>query len=103
MSQRFVDGFTYADGTPLKVGYYEFDENSKMIINNGVVGDYFYKNNVRLNAYQLVEFDGNYYFINDSHKLAKNKRIYLSQRFIEGIDLKVGYYNFDENGKMIIE
>ena len=102
LSQSFVEGFTYADGTPLKVGYYEFDENGKMVILNGPVGDYFYKNNVRLNAYQLVEYEGNYYFINDSHKLAKNKRLYMSQIFVEGTDLKVGYYEFDENGKLII-
>ncbi len=103
LSQRFVDGFTYADGTPLKVGYYEFDENGKMVILNGPVGDYFYENNVRLNAYQLVEYEGNYYFINDSHKLAKNKKLYMSQRFVEGTDLKVGYYDFDADGKIIIE
>ncbi len=103
LSQNFVEGFTYADGTPLKVGYYEFDENGKMVILDGPVGDYFYKNNVRLNAYQLVKYKGDYYFINDSHKLAKNKRLYMSQRFVEGTDLKVGYYEFDADGKLIIE
>ena len=103
LSQRFVEGFTFADGTPLKVGYYEFDENGKMVILNGPVGDYFYKNNVRLNAYQLVEFEGNYYFINDYNKLAKNTRLYMSQRFVEDTDLKVGYYEFDADGKLIIE
>ena len=103
LSERFVTGFTYEDGTPLQPGYYTFDENGKMVMLDGPVGDYFYKDNVRLKAYQLVEFEGNYYFINDSHKLAKNKRIYLSQRFVEGTDLKVGYYEFDADGKMIIE
>ncbi len=108
LSERFVNGFTFEDGTPLKVGYYEFDENGKMIINNGVVGDYFYKNNERLKAYQLVEFDGDFYFINDSHKVAKNKTLYLSNRFVngftyeDGTPLKAGYYTFDEDGKMLI-
>ena len=108
LSQKFVDGFTYEDGTPLKVGYYDFDENGKMIIHNGVVGDYFYKNNERLKAYQLVEFEGDFYFINDSHKLAKNKTLYLSERFVtgftyeDGTPLQSGYYTFDENGKMVI-
>ena len=103
LSERFVNGFTFADGTPLKVGYYEFDAEGKMIINNGVVGDYFYINGVRQNAYQLIEFEGNYYFINDSHKVAKNKRLYMSARFVEGTDLKVGYYEFDADGKMILK
>ena len=97
LSERFVEG------TDFKAGYYEFDAEGKMVYLNGPVGDYFYKDNVRLKAYQLVEFEGDYYFINDSHKLAKDKRIYLSQRFVEGTDLKVGWYNFDADGKMIIE
>ena len=103
LSERFVNGFTFADGTPLKVGYYEFDADGKMILNNGVVGDYFYINGVRQNAYQLIEFEGNYYFINDSHKVAKNKRLYMSAKFVEGTDLKVGYYEFDADGKMILK
>ena len=102
LSDRFVNGFTYEDGTPLQPGYYTFDENGKMIILNGPVGDYFYENNVRLKAYQIVQFEGNYYFVYDSHKLAKNKRLYLSQRFVEGTDLEVGWYEFDADGKMII-
>ena len=97
MSERFIEG------TGLKVGYYEFDADGKMILKNGPDGDYFYKDGVRQNAYQLVEFEGNYYFINDSHKLAKNKRIYLSERFLEGTNLKVGYYEFDADGKMILK
>ena len=100
LSAKFVDGFTYSDGRVLKPGYYNFDENGKMLI-NGPVGDYFYKDSVKLKAYQLVEFEGDYYFINDSNKLAKNKRIYLSAKFVEGTDLAVGYYEFDENGKML--
>ena len=100
LSAKFVDDFTYSDGRVLKPGYYNFDENGKMLI-NGPVGDYFYKDSVKLKAYQLVEFEGDYYFINDSNKLAKNKRIYLSAKFVEGTDLAVGYYEFDENGKML--
>ncbi len=97
LSQGFVEG------TDLKVGYYDFDAEGKLVLKNGPIGDYFYKDGVMQKAYQLVEYEGNYYFINDSHKLAKNKRIYLSQVFVEGTDLKVGYYEFDADGKMIVE
>jgi len=101
LTEQFVGGFTYADGTPLAVGYYEFDADGKMIVKNGPVGDYFYKNNTFLKAYQLVEFEGDYYFINDYHKLAKNKRLYLGASFVNGTPFAPGYYEFDENGKMI--
>ena len=79
-----------------------------MIIRNGPDGDYFYKNGVRQNAYQLVEYEGNYYFINDGHKLAKNITLYLSDRFVEGKTFADGtaipasLYFFDADGKMII-
>ena len=99
LTERFTNGFTYSDGTPITPGYYDFDENGKMVF-NGPIGDYFYKDGAILRAYQLVEYKGDFYFINDSHKLAKNKRIYLSQVFVEGTTLAVGYYEFGADGKM---
>ena len=69
----------------------------------GIKGNHFYKDGILQKAYQLVEFEGNYYFINDSHKLAKSKTIYLSARFVEGTPLEVGYYTFDADGKLIIQ
>ena len=107
LSQQFVEGKTYADGTPLPVGYYDFDENGKMIVKNGIINDFYYKNNVMQKAYQLVNVDGDFYFINDGNKVAKNTKIYLSQQFIEGktfedgTPLQVGYYEFDSTGKMV--
>ncbi len=109
LSKQFVEGKTFADGTPLYVGYYDFDADGKMVVKNGPIGDYMYKNNSRLVAYQLVNYDGDYYFINDANKMAKNTRLYLSQQFVEGkkfadgTPLYVGYYDFDENGKMVVK
>ncbi len=100
LTERFTNGFTYSDGTPITPGYYDFDENGKMVF-NGPIGDYFYKDGAILRAYQLVEYKGDFYFINDGHKLAKNKRIYLSQVFVEGTTLAVGYYEFGADGKMV--
>ena len=108
MSERFVAGHTFADGTPMTLGTYEFDADGKMIVKNGPVGDYFYKNNVKQLAYQLVEYKGDFYFINDSqNRIAKNIKLYLSAQFVEGkyfpdgSPVQVGYYNFDAEGKMI--
>ncbi len=107
LSQKFVSGFTFADGTPLPEGYYEFDANGKMIIKNGPIGDYFYKNNAIVKSYRLVEFDGDFYFVDAGNRLLKNTRVYLNERYVEGfrykdgMSLSAGYYEFDENGKMI--
>ena len=89
-------------------GYYNFDADGKMVVINGPQGDYFYVNGVRQSRYQLVEYNGDFYFINDSDKLAKNTRLYLSAHFVEGktfadgTPIPVGYYNFDADGKMVV-
>ena len=75
---------------------------------NGPVGDYFYKNDVRLKKYQLVEFEGNFYFIDEGDKLLKNIRVYLSSAFVSGKTfpngkaIQPGYYEFDADGRMIL-
>ena len=57
---------------------------------------------VKQTRYKLVEFEGDYYFINDGDKIAKNTRLYLSATYVKGTDLSVGYYNFDAEGKLIL-
>ncbi|MBR5616939.1 MAG: discoidin domain-containing protein [Oscillospiraceae bacterium] len=94
---------TYVDAAELPAGYYVFDEQGRMQIMNGVYDGFLYVDGVKQLAYQLVECNGAYYFINDGHKVAMNCRIYLSARFVEGTDFAVGYYNFDADGKMIIK
>ena len=92
----------YVEGTDLTVGYYDFDADGKLIRKNGPQADgFFYRNGSRVNAYQLVEYDGNYYFINDGNKYAVSRTLYLSQKYLEGTDLSVGYYEFGADGKMI--
>ena len=95
-------GEKFVTGSPFVADYYSFDATGKMIIKNGPDGDYFYKNNVRQKAYQLVEYEGDYYFINDSNKLAKNGVLYLSERFVAGTQFAPGLYSFDADGKMIV-
>ena len=77
-------------------------------LKNGVIGDFLYINDVKQLAYQLVEFNGDYYFVNDGHKIAKDKTLYLSERFVkdktfaDGSLIAPGYYSFDAEGKMIL-
>ena len=88
----------------IPTGHYTFDADGKMVIKRGVVGDYFYdENGFMVHAYQLVEMDGDYYFINDGHKVAKNKTIYMTAQFLEGTDFQPGYFNFGADGKMVLK
>ena len=103
-----INGLTFADGTPITAGYYEFDENGKMIMLNGVVGNYIYKNNVQFKGCQLVEVDGDFYYIGDNHEIVKNTLTYLNKEKINGLTyadgtpITSGFYGFDEDGKMMI-
>jgi hypothetical protein len=72
LTETFVAGKTYPNGDPMKVGYYDFDAEGKLVMKNGPDGDYFYKDGVKQKAYQLVEFEGDYYFINDGHYSASS-------------------------------
>ena len=107
LSAVFVAGFTFEDGTAIPVGYYEFDAEGRMIVKNGPDGDYFYKNGIRQKKYQLVEYKGEFYFIDEGDKLLKNIRIYLSNAFVkgktfaDGTPIPAGYYTFDAEGRMI--
>ena len=101
------------EGTDLEPGKYTFDAEGKMIIpetpdtppaeaKNGVVGNYFYIDDVKQLAYQLISYEGNYYYISDGNKVAKNTTLYLN-KVLEGTDLEPGKYTFDAEGKMIVE
>ena len=112
LNEDFVAG-VMVPGTDkaLKPGYYEFDAEGKMLIpevKEGVIDGYLYIDGELQLAYQLVEFDNHMYFVYDAHKVAVSTRLYLSQQFVEGKTfngepIAVGYYEFDENGWMIIE
>ena len=104
----FYIGEKFLVGTDFVPGKFEFDAEGRMIIKNGPQADgTFYINNIQQKAYQLVEFEGNYYFINDGHKIAKSTSLYLSAKFVvnvtlsDGTQLEVGKYEFDDEGKMI--
>ena len=109
LTAEYLVGFTYEDGTPLAVGYYTFDTEGKMIIQNGVIDGYMYINNQRVNRYALIEFEDNFYFVSDGRKVAMNKTIYLTDEYLvgftyeDGTPLAAGYYTFDAEGKMVIQ
>ena len=112
LSEEFVEGKTFADGKAIQPGFYYFDEEGKMIIpeiKNGVVDGYFYIDGIKQTAYQLVEYEGNFYFISDGNKVAKNITLFMGERFVTGKTLEngrtmlIGYYKFDSEGRMITE
>ena len=111
-----TDGNKYAKGvtlylpekvmgdTGLPAAKYTFDAEGRMIIKNGPQEDgTFYIDHVQQKCYQIVEFEGNYYFIYDGHKIVKDKTVFMSAQFMDGIGLPAGKYYFDAEGRMIIQ
>ena len=103
-----TNGLTFPDGTVIKAAYYEFDAEGKMIVKQGLVDDQFYVNGVALPAYYgLVEWNGDYYYLNDYGKPVKNERKFVNKTngltFPDGTAIPREYFYFDENGKMIFE
>ena len=105
-----VSGVTYPDGGQIPAGTYVFDAEGRLIIparKNGVIGDYFYINDVQQKAYQLIEYQGSYYYISDGNKVVKNKTAYLNANRLsivitsDGRKLSAGTYMFDAEGKLI--
>ena len=90
--------------TGLPAAKYTFDAEGRMIIKNGPQEDgTFYIDHVQQKCYQIVEFEGNYYFIYDGHKIVKDKTVFMSAQFMDGIGLPAGKYYFDAEGRMIIQ
>ncbi len=86
-------------------GYYEFDEEGRMIIpevKNGIVEEngvmYYYVNDVKTYA-GLIMIDDSYYYVNGRCVVVTGK--YFVSR-TNGL-MPQGYYEFDEKGRMIID
>ena len=98
------------EGTDLTAGVYYFDDQGRMIlpeipeepeVKNGVVGDYFYIDGVQQVRYQLIKYEGSYYYVADGNKVIKNGSAYMN-KILEGTGLPAGTYYFDADGKMIL-
>ena len=70
---------------------------------NGSVGDYFYIDDVLQKAYQLLEFEGNYYLVAEKHKICKNDTRKIQAAWVGNTSITPGTYTFDADGKMILE
>jgi hypothetical protein len=102
-----INGLTYANGAEIVKGTYDFDADGKMIIRNGFIDGVYYENN-RVTAYKgLIEFEGNFYYINDHGKPVANRSYYITKTngltYADGTAITKGTYEFDADGKMIIK
>ena len=112
LSETLIDGCKYPDGRAILPGVYSFGEDGKMVIEpekNGVIGGKLYIKDVLQTRYKLVQYDDEYYFVNDGDLVAVDKRLYLAAQYVDGkkdrygYDLLPGNYYFGSDGKMVQE
>ena len=107
LTEAYVNGYTYGDGTPLTAGYYTFDAEGKMVIKNGVIDGFMYINNQRVERYALIEYNGDFYYVGDYRKVVINGRVWLfakdvaGKTYADGSMIEVGYHYFDETGRLV--
>ncbi len=91
-------------------GIYFFDENGKMILNDGIVdieGTLYYYEDGRLAIDAgLVKVGDAYYYVRSGGESAKEGQVVVGRKYYvkntNGL-LAAGMYTFDENGKMVID
>jgi len=97
----------FLTGTTLQSGYYDIDEEGRLLIMNGPVGDYFYVNHVKVTKVGLYKYNNEFYYVGVGYKLAKNVKLNFTANFVaghtydDGTMIEVGYHYFDETGKMV--
>ena len=93
---------TEANANGLKpAGTYSFDQDGKMIFKEGIVDGYYYENNLIVKGKGLVEVEGDYYFIGQKGQVYVGTNFYVTEEKANGLK-PAGKYDFDADGKMII-
>ena len=96
-------------GTPFPAGKYDFGEDGKLVRKNGPQDDgYFYLDGIRQRAFQLIYYEGYYYFVSSNHYYIKNRTAPVGENVVagmtyeDGTPIKARYYTFDAQGRMVI-
>ena len=89
-------------------GVYQFGEDGKLIVRNGILREtlddgkeylFYYEDNVRQIGSGLLQLeDGSYIYVRSGANLAVGRYYVTKNNDL----LPSGYYEFDENGKMIV-
>lgn len=93
--------YVYKTNGLLPEGYYDFDDDGKMIVeqpNNGIVDGIYYVDGVPTYA-GLIQINGDYYYIRTGGYVATGHYWVHKTNDL----MPYGYYDFDDDGKMIVE
>ncbi len=103
---KTTNGLLFADGNPVLNRNYNFDEEGKMIILNGIIDGVYYENSQPVSYKGLVEQDGDFYYVSYAGQIMVDKNVYVKTTndllFADGNPVLNRTYTFDAEGKMVI-
>ena len=91
VSSQWTNGY-------FEAGTYNFGEDGKMVLKNGVIDGYYYVNGAIAKGAGVVEYDNGYYYINSSGQVVTGAK-YVTEEKANGL-LSVGIHDFGEDGKL---
>ena len=102
-----TNDLTFSDGTLIPKGTYEFGEDGKMKIKEGLMDGVYYENGIKVPYAGLIKQDGYYYYINDYAKPVAGKTYYITKTndltWPDGTAIQKGSYEFDAEGRMVVK
>lgn len=102
-----TNGLSFPNGVLVSKAWYEFDAEGKMIVKNGLIDGVYYENGSMVTYKGLIQYEGNYYYINDGAKPVVGRTYYITKTngltWANGAPVTKGSYEFDAEGKMIIK
>lgn len=101
-----TNDLTFSNGNPIPKGTYEFGEDGKMKIKEGLVDGIYYESGIKVPYAGLIKQDGYFYYINDNAKPVAGRSYYITKlnglTYDNGTPVVKGSYEFDAEGRMII-
>ena len=85
----------------MPAGVYEFDEDGKMILRNGVIDGMYYENGAIVKGKGLVKVGNDYYFVKQNGAVYTDSSLYIAEAKTNGL-FGAGMYYFNPDGTMIL-
>ena len=83
-------------------GKYEFDENGKMVVKNGVIDGFYYEDGAVVKGKGIVKIGDDYYYVTQNGSVYAGDTLTIAESKTNGL-IPAGKYEFDEDGKMILK
>ena len=81
----------------------DLERNLQKLVMAGVMINNFYVDSVVQTGWKVHFYNGDYYYVAAYNKIVKGERMYLDYKVLGDLDLREGWYEFDSDGKLILE